>query len=88
MPCGLVKAGTQAVQEFSEQHPDNWRNRVLFRTANVSRIINIILSNDGIRILQVDTNFPIERIEVHLRPSDLHLYISQAVHSPNTPKGA
>jgi hypothetical protein len=81
IPRGLVKTRTQTVEKFSKQHSDDWRNRTRFCAADMPSILGVIFSDDGIRFSHIDVNLSIKRIEMHLRPAGLHLYIGKPIHS-------
>ena len=82
IPGSLIQSGTETIQKFPEKHSNDWRKRRLFCPADVPHIFKIVSSGDSIGFPEVDADFPIEFIKVHLRPAGLHLYTSKPVHAP------
>jgi len=75
VPCKLVKSGTETIEKLAQEHPHDRVDGFELRPADIPRILSILPCDDGIRFLRKESQLPIERVEVYLRPFGFHYQI-------------
>lgn len=79
-PCKLVEGRPQAADEVSKQHRNNLRDVFDFYPVDVAKIGKICFLGDGIGFrFKPFINFGLKRIEMILRPINLHFYVEGCV---------
>jgi hypothetical protein len=77
LPSKLIESGTETIQELSQEHSNNDVHRLHLRPADISRILRILLCDDGVRVFKVNVEFPIESIKMRLCPFGFLYQIGQ-----------
>jgi hypothetical protein len=77
LPSKLVESRTETIQELAQEHSDNNVHGLQLRPADISRILRILLCDDGVRVFNVNVEFPIESIKMRLCPIGFHCQIGQ-----------
>jgi len=75
LPREMVKRGPETIRESAEREGNGILHRSRFKCDDMARVLNIVFTSGGnIRFIpKVNTRFPVERLEVVMRTTNLNL---------------
>lgn len=75
LPCELIEAGSQSIDEFSGEHRNIDGGNFLLNPSEMERLLKVVIWRDGISVVPKFDDGILELVEAYVCPTKLHLCV-------------